>query len=392
MSSFFKRPSWAVKDTSKTGTEFYRRSEQTYSDIVAATREAHQKPKAPTTPEDAEDTEETEDTEDTEDAEDKEDTEPKKRPRLSEENEHHHKDTSPVRDTINGNEREKLAPAVPPKLPSPSYDVSHGPVSQHKTIQRRASESRPSVIPQEIKSPEVLRPPPVRLSALQADKPATRSPRPVQSPTIPVNDPVVQIIISSEIPNTKPLLVHRKMSQSLREVRLAWCKRQDFESELHPSVHLTWKGRRLFDVTTCRSLGIKARENSSSILDIDDDSAEQKELRIHMEAVSDAPALLNRQAASPNNEQHPAESQPPPEDDQGEPMKLVLRSPGLDDFKIKARQKTQISRLISAFRNKQNIPADREIILEFDGDKLDPDESLGHYDIDDLDLVDVQIK
>jgi hypothetical protein len=72
-------------------------------------------------------------------------------------------------------------------------------------------------------------------------------------------------------------------------------------------------------------------------------------------------------------------------------MKLVLRSPGLDDFKIKARAKTPISRLISAFRNKQNISMDQTISLQFDGDKLKPDDCLGDYDIDDLDLVDVQI-
>jgi hypothetical protein len=34
---------------------------------------------------------------------------------------------------------------------------------------------------------------------------------------------------------------------------------------------------------------------------------------------------------------------------------------------------------------------DRDIFLLFDGDKLDPDSSLGDYDIDNLDLVDVQV-
>lgn len=376
MSSFFKRPSWAIKDPANTGNEFYRRSEQTYSDIVAATREAHQKPKAPKTPEDTEDTEH---------------AEPKKRPRLSEEKNKERNEKSPTRDTTDKDDSEEAVPAEPPKLPSPSHDPSSKSFEHNQTTQPRASEISQSALPCESKSPETLRSPPVRPPILQVNTP-TRSPQPIQTPPTPADDPVVQIIISSDIPNTKPLLVHRKLSQSLREVRLAWCKRQDFKPELQPSVYLTWKGKRLFDVTTCRTLGIKAGKESSSVLDIDGDGEDQRELRVHMEAVTDSPLLLNRQVSSPGNETPPEASQLPPEDDQGEPMKLILRGPGMEDFKIKARQKTLISRLISAFRNKQNIPADREVILEFDGDRLNPDESLGHYDIDDLDLVDVLIK
>ncbi|KAJ5468682.1 hypothetical protein N7475_006434 [Penicillium sp. IBT 31633x] len=379
MSSFFKKPSWAIKDTANTTPEFYRRSEQTYSDIVAATREAHQKPKASASPEDAQDTE------------NKKDTERKKRPRLSDGNEKKSNNSDLMRHTTSDADSEKSVLAEPSKLLSDSHDSSPESFNQYETSQRGGLESSPSVSLQKAKSPEIQNPPPVQPPTVQADGLATRSPRPVQPPTAPANDPVVQIIISSEIPNTKPLLVHRKLSQSLREVRLAWCNRQKFEPELQSSVYLTWKGRRLFDVTTCRSLGIKAGGNSSSVLNIDDDVADQKELRIHIEAVTDSPILLNRHAASPDTEKPPAVLQPP-EDDQGEPMKLVLRSPGFDDFRIKARQKTLISRLISAFRDKHNISADREISLEFDGDTLDPGQNLGHYDIDDLDLVDVQIR
>lgn len=110
-----------------------------------------------------------------------------------------------------------------------------------------------------------------------------------------------------------------------------------------------------------------------------------------MEAVTDLPLPVNQRITSPDNDKPPTASQSP-EDDQGEPMKLILRSPGYDDFRIKARKKTLISRLISAFRDKQNISVDHDIFLLFDGDKLDPDSCLGDHDIDDLDLVDVQIK
>lgn len=82
-----------------------------------------------------------------------------------------------------------------------------------------------------------------------------------QSPAAAMNcapDPPVQIFITSRIPDTRPLIVTRKLSQRLQEVRQAWCKRQGFDQEMTDSVFFTFKGRRLFDVATCRSLGLVA--------------------------------------------------------------------------------------------------------------------------------------
>ncbi|KAJ5834271.1 Ubiquitin supergroup [Penicillium robsamsonii] len=388
--SFFKKPTWAVKNTGETGTDFYRRSGQTYSDIIAANREAQQKqPKAPEIPEDTEDTEDTKDTKD---------TKRKKRRRISEEKGKGRDDSSSVQDVTHEVDRVQIVIPKPQELSGSSHDSSPESaksVKQRETTQTHSPENRMSQSPQKASGPAPLGALPVQPVIVLADDSETRSPRPVEpprpvQPPKSVDDPVVQIMISSEIANTKPLLVHRKMSQRLRDVRLAWCNRQNFDPHIQSSVYLTWKGRRLFDVTTCRSLGINTEKGSGGILDFDDDSTGQKELRIHMEAVSGLPLPVN-QPTAPDNDKSPTVSQPP-EEDQGEPMKLILRSLGYDDFRLKARPKTVISRLISAFRDKQKISADQDIFLLFDGDKLDPDSCLGDYDIDDLDLLDVQIK
>lgn len=396
--SFFKKPSWAIKNTEESSTDFYRRSEQTYSDIIAANREAHNKPKSPEIPEHTEGTKDTEDTED-----------PKreKRRRVSREKKKGHDDSSMGRDVSREVGSNKIVLPESQELPISLHDSSPEsvkPVKQRETNQRRSSENSLSQSPQKISGQEPLGALPVKPVIVLVDDLETRSPHPVQPPRpvpspqpvqpvqpaeVPAHDPIVQIMISSEIANTRPLLVHRKMSQRLRDVRLAWCNRQNFDPEIQASIYLTWKGRRLFDVTTCRSLNINS---GKAIPGIDDDSfADQKELRVHMEAVTDLPLPVNQRITSPDNDKPPTASQSP-EDDQGEPMKLILRSPGYDDFRIKARKKTLISRLISAFRDKQNISVDHDIFLLFDGDKLDPDSCLGDNDIDDLDLVDVQIK
>ncbi|CAG8103933.1 unnamed protein product [Penicillium salamii] len=348
MSSFFKKPSWAKQ--TEADTEFYRRSKQTYSDIIAAHREAHQHPKkTDSLPE-----------------------EPKKRRRISDEEKVVHE----PKDPDNGE-------CIPnPQLSSSPNHSSPGPIDR-ETTQSHSPEISSFVPPAKVESPKAP------VSQRVPNIPHTETPSPPVQPSTPIEDPIVQIMISSEIENTTPLLVHRKMSQGLKEVRLAWCNRQDFAPETHPSIYLTWKGRRLFDVTTCRSLGLQARK-SMALLSIDDDPlAEQEPLRIHLEAVTEGPILTNRPSTSDNK---PHSIPAPAEDDQDEPKKLILRSPGLEDFKIKARQKTLISRLISAFRDKQNIPSDHSVTLVFDGDNLPPDSCLGDHDIDNLDLVDVMIR
>ncbi|KAJ5409708.1 uncharacterized protein N7487_004067 [Penicillium crustosum] len=392
--SFFKKPSWAITNTEEASTDFYRRSEQTYSDIIAANREAHNKPKSPEIPEHTEDTKDTEDTED-----------PKreKRRRVSREKRKGRDDSSLVRDVSCEVGSNKIVLPEPQELsvsPHNSSPESVKPVKQRETTQKCSSENHLPQSPEKISGPEPLDALPVKPVTVLADDSETRStqpvqpPRPIQTPLpvqpaeVPADDPIVQILISSEIANTKPLLVHRKMSQRLRDVRLAWCNRQNFDPQIQASIYLTWKGRRLFDVTTCRSLNINPGKNSAAIPGIDDDSKScayiWKRLPIYLfRLISELPRLI---MTSP-----PTASQSP-EDDQGEPMKLILRSPGYDDFRIKARKKTLISRLISAFRDKQNISVDHDIFLLFDGDKLDPDSCLGDNDIDDLDLVDVQIK
>ncbi|KAJ5709869.1 Ubiquitin supergroup [Penicillium malachiteum] len=366
MGSLFKKPSWAAK-TAETNDQFYRRAEHTYSDIVAANK-AHKKSRA--TPEKAEAHMKSEET--------NSDTRESKRSRLSDQSskEETTESTSTKVPEVSSPavENEPLQPplfdatacANPAVLTKPQLPGSSTPSDARKIDDTQS-------LPRETSSASLFKTP---------DPPA-----PV------VEDPAVQIFITSDIPNVRPLIVHRKMSQGLREVRLEWCRRQGFTAETQSAIYLTWQGRRLFDVTTCRSLGVKPTE-PISILSMDDDfEPDQKKLQIHMVAVTEDPLILNRPAPPEPDELTQKPQKPEVEQtEDNEPMKLTLRSPGLNDLRIKARPKTMVSKLISVFRSKQNISADQEIFIVFDGDRLDPNTCLQDHDIDDLDLLDIQIK
>ena len=76
-------------------------------------------------------------------------------------------------------------------------------------------------------------------------------------PTPPLPDPVVQVLVSSKMKDTNPLLVYRKLSQYIRDIRLAWCSRQIFDQASTDRVFLIHNMRRVYDMTTCHSLGLE---------------------------------------------------------------------------------------------------------------------------------------
>lgn len=72
----------------------------------------------------------------------------------------------------------------------------------------------------------------------------------------PPPDPPVKMLIVSRIADTGPLIVYRKLSQNLKEVRIAWCRHQGFDEDFTQRIFLIHRMRRVYDVTTCRSLGL----------------------------------------------------------------------------------------------------------------------------------------
>lgn len=154
-------------------------------------------------------------------------------------------------------------------------------------------------------------------------------------PPPPPSDPILQILITSSIPDTTPLIVNRKLTQRLKDVRLAWTERQHFTADIADKVFLTWRGKRLFDVTSCRSLGLSAGPNGRILAT--GDNVLDEEGRIHMEAMT-AEILEAYKKAKIND--------PPVEDEgfiqkdalaeqkQEAQIKIICKARGFADFKL----------------------------------------------------------
>jgi len=83
--------------------------------------------------------------------------------------------------------------------------------------------------------------------------------------------PVLSLLIHSSLPDTTPLMVKRRLNQRLKEVRVAWIKKQQGAGALPadldmPTIFLTWRDKRLFDFTTCKSLGVSLDELTGEVV------------------------------------------------------------------------------------------------------------------------------
>ena len=159
----------------------------------------------------------------------------------------------------------------------------------------------------------------------------------VHHPTPPLQppDPVLQILITSNIKSTQPLIVSRRLSQRLKDVRLAWVERQHFTPEFVDRVFLTWRGKRLFDVTSCRSLGIAV--DSAGNVTFKGEGFGEEERQIHMEAMT--AEILDaykkaKQRVTAVEEEAPAQEEVVEEQKHEAQVKIILKAKGFQDFKL----------------------------------------------------------
>lgn len=100
-----------------------------------------------------------------------------------------------------------------------------------------------------------------RSSELQRADGSSESPAIDEGP-----NPAIRILIDPRIPDTEPLIVTRKWDQRFREVRNAWCERQPFVKDFADTVIFTWRGIRIFDVASCKSLKITLNDDGEPVL------------------------------------------------------------------------------------------------------------------------------
>ncbi|MCJ1431795.1 hypothetical protein MMC27_001150 [Xylographa pallens] len=218
-------------------------------------------------------------------------------------------------------------------------------------------------------------------------------------PTPPPPDPVVSLLITSHIPNTSALIVNRRLSQRLKDVRIAWCQRQKLTVGDTQNVILTWRGRRLFDVSSCKSLGIGVDSLGNIVMKGEKDIFGEANRQIHLEAMTEE-TLEEMKKAKEHTEaegttedaieeiERPSPQQPTQE----QQIRIILKAKELKDFKLIVKPTTLVSRMINAFRIEYKVDPGKEVYLVFDGDRLEAPTAVGDTELSDMDSIEVFIR
>ncbi|KAL8822943.1 MAG: hypothetical protein Q9191_006329 [Dirinaria sp. TL-2023a] len=218
-----------------------------------------------------------------------------------------------------------------------------------------------------------------------------------QRPTSPsaVSDPEIYILVTSAIENTKPLIIKRKLSQRLKDVRITWCQHQQFTPDMTSTIFLTWRGKRLFDVTSCKSLGIAVDAEGNVTTKGLEDMFGDEEKKIHMEAMTEELLEQYRKTKKRRTEEPELEEEQAPElhKPQEAQVRIILKAKGFDDFKLIVKPSTSVSRIIKAFRQANPERTEgKEVYLVFDGDRLELETHVGTTELSDMDHIDVYVK
>ena len=158
------------------------------------------------------------------------------------------------------------------------------------------------------------------------------------TPPPPPPDPVLQLLITSNIPNTGSLIVNRRLSQRLKEVKVTWTQRQQFTPDFAETVFLVWRGKRCFNVTSCKSLGITVDSNGN--IRTNRDSLEDLNGQIHLEAMTEEIFEAYRKAKRhevANEEETQAEEATVIEEEKVPEIRIILKAKGFADFKLKVK-------------------------------------------------------
>ncbi|KAJ9137410.1 hypothetical protein NKR19_g8180 [Coniochaeta hoffmannii] len=233
------------------------------------------------------------------------------------------------------------------------------------------------------------------------------------------DDVIVEIFVTSRIPGLQGMVFTRRWNQSFGPVRDVWASRQTprLPREQWPLYFFTWKGNRIYGTTTCANLSLtiegthkngKARLVDKSASLYRDSGLQDGGLHLEVWTEDLYQADLKRkeierlirlgQYDDGDDDGTPGTGARDSEDPEGggeeeATTRVILKAAkDYEVLKMKVHANTTIDQMIGIFRDKREVPEDKEISLFFDGEKLDGDMAVKDTEVEDMDSLEVHIK
>ena len=186
-------------------------------------------------------------------------------------------------------------------------------------------------------------------------------------------------------------------------VKLAWVAIQDrhgIHLTADPSeLILTWRGSKVYNYSTLPSLGLRpygdrvvadghSRKGLSSdgmmvnmeiwTPDMFKKWEEEEERRRKI----DAGELSDEDVAAKEQEEQEAQVT----------LRVILKARELDEVRLTVRPATTVETLVTGFRAKSGLGADKDVKLWFDGEVMEEHVTMEEADIEDMDAIEVHVK
>lgn len=258
-----------------------------------------------------------------------------------------------------------------------------------------------------------------------------------------IEDPAVQILISSAVEGIHPIVFKRRLNQPLTVVHSTWVEQQVVKGAPVPRAVLqdmffTWRGDKVYQTSTLETLGIRPVGGSSGAAaavslyptprygERDPPEGYYGRDKVHFEAWTQSlyEEYLRRRererrrargelvsdddddgdggdgeggneggeagvvAGAGGRPRHRTASKEPPE----KLVKIILKARGMDPENVKARPSTAIATLALVFKRLKKLGPDANVELHWDGEVLDPSSTIEDAEIEDMDSIEVHIK
>lgn len=222
----------------------------------------------------------------------------------------------------------------------------------------------------------------------------------------------IKIFVVSRLPDDilqqKTFGVKRGLNQDLGLVRqgfIQWARKLGMEisEEMERDIFLTWKGRRIYDSATGISLGwqptaagefphrVPGFNRGGVMLEAwtMEGFERYKEEQVRQRLIDRGEMADEGVAAGDEAARGGAEEQQEPEVPK---IKLLLTEKDTEPLRLTVWADTAVRILIGAYRKQREVPDDRDIRLQFDGDWLSPNMTVGEAEIEDMCTVEVYVR
>ncbi|KAK4079881.1 hypothetical protein Trihar35433_986 [Trichoderma harzianum] len=215
-------------------------------------------------------------------------------------------------------------------------------------------------------------------------------------------DAAADIMVRSNIPNTKVAHIKYQFNRQLRLIRDSWIALQRRKGVQLPinsddDIMLTWQRKKVYNYSTLLGLGIRPQGDGKIIAnEYSKGGLQDERTKVVLEAWTvesfrqwefEEEMRIKREAGE-LSEEEPTQEQ----EDKRTKLRIKLVAKDMEVVKLGVLQETTVETLIIGFRTQRSIGSDKDVGIWFDGERLEEHQTMEDAGIDDMDTLEVHIK